>query len=223
MSGFKDVHLLVHSLIKGILQYYNLGRILPWSRHRNVWTVRTLLKWSMWHQWFDCNFTMLQEYFVCAKKKNILYSTISSLQGQSSAIIDACALRSYVCKQGESHECSLSAAPCVCVDNGGGLSRKRWNCWILLLFFVFFAHTKYSRNFIKWWFNHWCHMDHFNYVLTTFLCLDHGGTLAVYWRQRTLRFQTSEFVFWRCMKVLRVWNDMRVSNSFFKHFYFWVN
>ncbi len=33
---------------------------------RNV--VRTALKKSTWHQWFNCNFTKPREYFLCAKK-----------------------------------------------------------------------------------------------------------------------------------------------------------
>ncbi len=36
-----------------------------------------------------------------------------------------------------------------------------------VIIFVFFAH-KNSHSFIKLQLNHWCHMDHFNYVLTTF-------------------------------------------------------
>ncbi len=42
--------------------------------------------------------------------------------------------------------------------------------------FVFFAHKKYSCSFVKLWLNHWCHMDYFNNVLTTFTTrvdLDH--------------------------------------------------
>ncbi len=49
-----------------------------------------------------------------------------------------------------------------------------------VVIFVFFAHKKYSRSFIKSWLNYWCHMDYFNNVLTTFLGFDRGSTLAVY-------------------------------------------
>ncbi len=49
-----------------------------------------------------------------------------------------------------------------------------------VVIFVFFAHKKYSRSFIKLRLNHWCHMDYFNDVLTTFLALERGSTLAVY-------------------------------------------
>ncbi len=41
---------------------------LPWSRHRNI--IRTSLNWSMWHQWFNCNFMKLREY-LCTKKNKI--------------------------------------------------------------------------------------------------------------------------------------------------------
>ncbi len=41
-------------------------------------------------------------------------------------------------------------------------------------------HKKYSSSFMKLRLNHWCHMDYFNNVLTTFLCLDRGSSLAVY-------------------------------------------
>ncbi len=59
------------------------------------------------------------------------------------------------------------------------------NCWIVVIF-VFFAHKKYSLSFTKLRLNHWCHMDYFNDVLATFLCVDRGNTLAVYGRVREL-------------------------------------
>ncbi len=46
--------------------------------------------------------------------------------------------------------------------------------------FVFFAFKKYSRSFIELRLNHWCHMDYFNNVLTTFLGLECGSCIAVY-------------------------------------------
>ncbi len=33
--------------------------------------VRTSVKQSMWHQWFNCNFTKLREYILCANKTKI--------------------------------------------------------------------------------------------------------------------------------------------------------
>ncbi len=35
--------------------------------------------------------------------------------------------------------------------------------------FFFFAHKNYSRSFLKLRLNHWCHMDYFIDILTTFL------------------------------------------------------
>ncbi len=55
---------------------------------------------------------------------------------------------------------------------------------------VFFAHKNDSRSFIKLQLDHWCHMDYFNDVLATFLCLDRVRILAVYGRVRKL----SEFI-----------------------------
>ncbi len=46
--------------------------------------------------------------------------------------------------------------------------------------FVFFAHKKYSRSFIKLRLNPWCHMDYFNNVLITFLGLERASCVAVY-------------------------------------------
>ncbi len=48
------------------------------------------------------------------------------------------------------------------------------------LIFVFFAHKKYSRSFIKLRLTHWCHMDYFNDVLSTFLGLERVSCIAVY-------------------------------------------
>ncbi len=56
--------------------------------------------------------------------------------------------------------------------------------------FVFFAHKKYSRSFVKLWLNHWCHIDYFDDVLATFLSLDRVTILSVYGRVREL----SEFI-----------------------------
>ncbi len=40
-----------------------------------------------------------------------------------------------------------------------------------VVIFVFFAHKMYYLSFVKLQLNHWCHMDYFNYVLSTFLGL----------------------------------------------------
>ncbi len=47
-----------------------------------------------------------------------------------------------------------------------------------VIIFVFFAHKSYSRILIKLRLNH-CHMDYFNDVLTTFLGLERGSSLAM--------------------------------------------
>ncbi len=67
-----------------------------------------------------------------------------------------------------------------------------------VVIFVFFAHKKYSHSFVKLRLNH-CHIDYFNDVLATFLCLDHGSTLAVYGGSESSRISAkiSYFVFRR--------------------------
>lgn len=42
---------------------------------------RTLLKWSMWHQWFNHIFMKLRKYFLCTKKRdNYFFSSVHSWQ-----------------------------------------------------------------------------------------------------------------------------------------------
>ncbi len=53
------------------------------------------------------------------------------------------------------------------------------NCWIKLLFWVFFAYKKYSLSFITLRLNHWWQIDYFDYVFHTFLGLDNANCLAV--------------------------------------------
>ncbi len=57
-----------------------------------------------------------------------------------------------------------------------GMEEKKWLNKVII--FVFFAHKKYSRGFIKLRLNHRCHMDYFNNVLTTFLDLEHVSNYA---------------------------------------------
>ncbi len=72
-------------------------------------------------------------------------------------------------------------------DQSMHMSMRRGNKLLnKVVIFVFFAHKKYSRSFVKLWLNHWCHMDHFSNVLTMFLCFDCGSILAVYGRVRDL-------------------------------------
>ncbi len=57
-----------------------------------------------------------------------------------------------------------------------------------VVIYVFFAHKKYSHSIINLRLNHWCHMDYFNDVLTTFLALERGNYIAVYEGSKALGF-----------------------------------
>ncbi len=54
--------------------------------------------------------------------------------------------------------------------------------------FVFFAHKKYSRSFVKVRLNHWCHMDYFNDVLILRFCAWIVVPLLSMEGQKALRF-----------------------------------
>jgi len=60
-----------------------------------------------------------------------------------------------------------------------------------------------------------------------FFLISYTITLWTYWSVkvseagRKASSKTSYFLFWRWMNVLRVWNDMRVSN-YWQNFHFWV-
>ncbi len=83
---------------------------LTQSRHRNV--VRALLKWSMWHQWFNHNFMTLREYFLCGKKLTLLNSSPRSYRLPPLRRVPWCiCVLSSARKQGAAHACSTSAAP----------------------------------------------------------------------------------------------------------------
>ncbi len=64
---------------------------------------------------------------------------------------------------------------------------KRINGWIKSLFLFCCTH-KYSHSFITSRLNHWCHMDYFNDVLTTFLNLECGCCITSYACQNALGF-----------------------------------
>ncbi len=61
-----------------------------------------------------------------------------------------------------------------------------------VIIFVFFAHKKYSCCIITLQLNHWCHMDCFNDVLTTFMGLECGSCVAVYAGSEPLRFHQKD-------------------------------
>ncbi len=61
----------------------------------------------MWHQWFNCHFTKLREYFLCAKKtqrKNDFIQKFVSSASPYSTILESSTYVNNVC-------CSVSAAP----------------------------------------------------------------------------------------------------------------
>ncbi len=73
------------------------------------------------------------------------------------------------------------------------LTWKRRNCWSR-----YFCAQKYSCSFIKLRLNHWCHMDYFNNVLTTFLGLEHVSCIAgrrYYGFENTLRWVINDRIF----------------------------
>ncbi len=113
----------------------------------------------------------------------------------------------------EEHCCPNNTGPqWTCVEDWHGREKMLNKVFI----FVYFAHIlfKYSCSFIKLRLNHWCHMDYFNNVFTTFLCLELVVCVAVLAGSESslISSKISKFVFWTWTKVLRVWNDMRVSN-----------
>ncbi len=59
------------------------------------------------------------------------------------------------------------------------LTRKKRNCWIKSLFLLSLSTKGIVCSFIKLQSNHWCHMDYFNDVLTTFLGLEPVSCVAV--------------------------------------------
>ncbi len=90
---------------------------------------------------------------------------------------------------------------------------REGKCGIKSLF-LFSLHKKYSRGFIKLQLTDWCHMDYFVDHLGTFLDLDRVRTLLSMGGSESSQIPTkiSSFVFQRWTEVLRVWNNIRVSN-----------
>ncbi len=126
---------------------------------------------------------MLRSYctriLLCAKKTKItlfnnLFSSMSVFDVRSQEYHNACV------------QCCWMPAPasgtlhtCVVMNAHRRLTRKRRNCWIKLFLFSLCT-KKYSHSFITMRLNHWCHMDYFNNVLTTFLGLERGSCIVVY-------------------------------------------
>ncbi len=64
---------------------------------------------------------------------------------------------------------------------------KKWLNKVVI--FAFFVHKKYLSSFITLRLNHWCHMDYFNNIVTTFMGLEHGSCVAVYPGSESSRIQ----------------------------------
>ncbi len=84
------------------------------------------------------------------------------------------------------------------------LAESDWkirNCWTKLFFLFSLCTKKYSCSFVKLYLNIWCHMDYFNDVLTTFLGLERGSSIAVYAGSKKL----SDFI--KKISVLQNWRS----------------
>ncbi len=111
----------------------------------------------MWHQWFIFNFMKLWEYFLCAKKTKIptLFNNFfASSQSPSPFTRVPWRMRVMLLMQEPAFWC-LVYGSCEWWQRLTG----REELLNKVVIFVFFAHKKYSRSFIKLQLNHWCHMD----------------------------------------------------------------
>ncbi len=155
----------------------------------------------MWHQWFNCNFMKLRDYFLCTKKTKIttLFNNSSPqhhpiehhfgeyhVRKQRMQRMYVATLFTFRSKRKQRiriwcywhrtayvYLCDTLQNGAIGRDGGDELLNK-------FVSFVFFVHKKYSRSFIKLQLNHWCHIDYFNNLLATFLDLDRVRILAVY-------------------------------------------
>ncbi len=159
----------------------------------------------MWHQGFNRKFTKLREYFLYAKKTKIttLFNSSSPLR-QHNAILDYIlwteTAYSLLCQPHREDTSFMyiyaliwsktsglrltqksvrSFRPADILQNGAMGDAEEMNV-NKVVFFLSFAHKKYSRSFVKLRLNPWCHMDYFTNLLATFLDLDRVRTLAVY-------------------------------------------
>ncbi len=97
------------------------------------------------------------------------------------------------------------------------LTRKRRNCWSYFCFL--YTQKKYSCSFLKLSLNHWCHMDYFIDVLTTFWAFTFSvalvsmqGQKALWFHQKYLNLCSEDEQ--RCYRFGMIWviND-RISIS----------
>ncbi len=143
----------------------------------------------MWHQWFNRNFMKL--LFVRKENKNndFIQQFVSSASPYFGEyhIRKQCMLRIYADTLFTLFTLWSERKQRIRVHSLFMyviLSKIGWRGGDKLLnkviIFVFFAHKKYSRSFVKLRLNHWCHMDYCNDVLAMFLSLDLVRILAVY-------------------------------------------
>ncbi len=107
----------------------------------------------------------------------------------------------------------------VTLRNGRGRWHGREELLNEVVIFVFFAHV-FSYSFITLRLIQWYHMDYFNDILSTFLCLERVGCFSVFGGSESCRISSriSSFVFQRWTNILRVWNEMSINDTIWLHF-----
>ncbi len=129
-----------------------------WNVPRPRKVVRSSVKQSMWHQWLNFN-------AACAR---------FLLNVNNADYVD------YVLGKARAHIVVLTKM----VEDGNS-GEELLNNYVI---FDFFAHKKYSCSFAKLKLSHWCHMDCFIDVITTFLGCVNISVLLSMKGQRALRF-----------------------------------
>jgi len=83
-----------------------------------------------------------------------------------------------------------------------------------------FGHKKYSRRLINLRLSHWSHLEYFNDVFNDFSRpASFNSSRSLWnsmqeWSSSQISSKISQFVFWRWMKFLQGWNNMRVDRIF---------
>ncbi len=146
----------------------------------------------MWHQGFNRNFTKLRHPSLLVHHLYILVRI--SKAGQKIANCSVQIFRHVYedCFMYSVHLLLVKKLQCIrvlCQKGGSCVSSTTCMSWCSrermsktdteekkllnnVFIFVFFTQKKYSCSFRKLWLNHWCHMDFFNNVFTTFLGLE---------------------------------------------------
>ncbi len=99
----------------------------PTTRFKAQNVVRTSLKLSMWHQWFNPNFMKQREYFLCAKKANItlfnnFFPSVSVFAARSQQYHDWCHMD--YCNDVFTSSLGLECVSCVAFYAGSENSRN---------------------------------------------------------------------------------------------------